>query len=94
MPTLLRIDDHIRTIGAISEEHLAFLRDHLVAEGEGDRDYFVDRDTIVLLVERGADGELLELLRTALGFDDAMDIAWREGEALVERETSEGGPFR
>ena len=92
MPTLLRIDDHIRTIGTIPDEHLEFLRDHLVRESEGDRDYFIDRDTIVVLVEKGAPPSLLELLRNALGPDDGMDIAWRDGDPLVG--SAARGPFR
>jgi hypothetical protein len=94
MPTLLRIDNHIRTIGTISEDDLAFLREHLVAEGESDHDYFVDGDTILLLVERGAPPSLTELLRSALAQDESMDIAWREGGAIVARESGEGSPFR
>jgi hypothetical protein len=93
MPTLLRIDDHIRTIGDVPDEHVEFLRDQLEEESKDDRDYFVDRATIELLADRGAPPGLVDLLTTALGTDDGMDIAWRDGEALVETDRAEG-PFR
>ena len=41
-----------------------------------DDDYYIDRDTLELLSDNGADPELLALLEKAIGDDDSMDIAW------------------
>jgi len=75
MPRLIRIDTG-DTIGEISDKQLAFLVEQLEEEHEEDEDYFIDRDTLELLSDNGADPELLALLEKAIGDDDSMDIAW------------------
>ena len=64
------------SIGEISEKQLAFLVEQLEEEHEEDEDYYIDRDTLELLSDNGADPELLALLEKAIGDDDSMDIAW------------------
>lgn len=75
MPRLTRIDTG-DDIGDITDKQLAFLVEQLEEEHEEDQDYFIDRDTLELLSDNGADPELIALLEKALGDDDSMDIAW------------------
>jgi hypothetical protein len=75
MPRLTRIDNG-NDIGEISDKQLAFLVEQLEEEHEEDQDYFIDRDTLELMSDNGADPELLAMLEKAIGDDDSMDIAW------------------
>lgn len=75
MPRLIRLDTG-DTIGDISDKQLAFLVEQLEEEHDEDEDYFIDRDTLDLLSDNGADPELLALLEKAIGDDDSMDIGW------------------
>jgi hypothetical protein len=75
MPRLIRLDTGDE-IGAINEDQLKFLVAQLEEEHDDDKDYFVDRDTLELLSDNGADPELLALLEKGMGDDDEMDIAW------------------
>jgi hypothetical protein len=75
MPRLIRIDTG-DAIGDITDKQLKFLVEQLEEEHDEDQDYFVDRDTLELLSDNGADPELLALLEKAIGDDDSMDIAW------------------
>jgi processive 1,2-diacylglycerol beta-glucosyltransferase len=93
MPTLLRIDDHIRTIGEISDADVARLRGALEEDSVEDRDYYIDRATIDLLAARGARRELIQILLAALGTDDGMDVEWREGSPRVDAAEPKG-PYR
>ncbi len=75
MPRLVRIDTG-EDIGEITSAQLAFLVEQLEEENEDDQDYFIDRDTLELLSDNGADPELIALLEKAMGDDESMDIAW------------------
>jgi hypothetical protein len=75
MPRLLRIDKEV-DIGEITDKQLAFLVEQLEEEHDEDQDYYIDRDTLELLSDNGADPELLAMLEKAIGDDDSMDIAW------------------
>ena len=75
MPRLMRIDTG-DDIGNISDAQLAFLVAQLEEENDDDKEYFIDRETLELLSDNGADPELLALLEKAMGDDDEMDIAW------------------
>lgn len=75
MPRLTRIDTGAE-IGEITDKQLAFLVEQLEEEHEEDQDYFIDRDTLELMSDNGADPELLAMLEKAIGDDDSMDIAW------------------
>ena len=75
MPRLIRLDTGDE-IGTINDKQLAFLVEHLEEENEDDKDYFIDRDTLELLSDNGAEPELLALLEKGMGDDDQMDIAW------------------
>ena len=75
MPRLIRLDTGDE-IGTINDDQLKFLVEQLEEEHDDDKDYFVDRDTLELLSDNGADPELLALLEKGMGDDDEMDIAW------------------
>jgi hypothetical protein len=72
---LMRIDKEVE-IGEITEKQLAFLVEQLEEEHEEDQDYYIDKDTLELMSDNGADPELLAMLEKAIGDDDSMDIAW------------------
>jgi len=75
VPTLTRIDNG-QTIGEISPEWLDFLVEQLEEEHDEDQDYYIDKETLELLADNGADPELVALLEKAMGDDESMDIAW------------------
>ena len=75
MPKLMRIDTG-NDIGMITDNQLTFLVEQLEEEHDEDQDYYIDRETLELLSDNGADPELLAMLEKALGDDDEMDIAW------------------
>ena len=63
-------------IGQITDEQLQFLIDQLEEEFEEDKDYYINRPTIEMLEERGADPALLRILRNAMGKREDMEIQW------------------
>jgi hypothetical protein len=80
MPRLIRLDSGDE-IGTINAEQLKFLVAQLEEENDDDTNYFIDRETLELLSDNGADPDLLALLEKGLGDDDEMDISWEEGNA-------------
>jgi hypothetical protein len=75
MPRLIRLDNEVE-IGTIDDKQLTFLKEQLEEEADDDTEYFIDRDTLELLSDNGADPELLAMLEKGLAGDDEMDIAW------------------
>ena len=75
MARLIRLDTGDE-IGTIDDKQLQFLVSQLEEEHDDDKDYFIDRDTLELLSDNGADPDLLALLEKGMGDDDEMDIAW------------------
>jgi processive 1,2-diacylglycerol beta-glucosyltransferase len=63
-------------LGTITDAHLQFLVGQLEEESQRDRDYYIDQATLEMFEERGADPELVALLRRALGDRRDMDIRW------------------
>ncbi|MBI1744801.1 galactosyldiacylglycerol synthase [Candidatus Acetothermia bacterium] len=66
-------------LGAITEEQLQFLVDHLEEEFEEDKSYYIDHDTADYLQETGADDELIHLLEKGLltvGDEEGIEIAY------------------
>ena len=64
------------TIGSINEEQLQFLISHMEEESATDQDYYLNRTTLAMLEQRGADIDLMTILRTAMGDRQDMDIRW------------------
>jgi processive 1,2-diacylglycerol beta-glucosyltransferase len=77
MPKLYFVEDE-KLISEISEEQLEFLIENLEEEDSGDRDYFIDKDTLEMLEDAGCDEDLLRHLRHALGDKEEMDIRWAD----------------
>jgi hypothetical protein len=75
MPKLIRLDSE-KEIGEISDAQLKFLVDQLEEEHAEDQDYYIDRETMLLLSDNNCDPELFAMLEKALGNDEEMDIAW------------------
>jgi hypothetical protein len=71
--------DSGQLLGRISEEELQFLIDELEEESSHDSDYYVDADTIEMLVESGAPSSLTTLLRESLRGREGMEIQWSRG---------------
>lgn len=62
-------------LGTVSDADLQVLVDALEEESSEDRDYYINADTIDLLVAKGS-GQLIELLRGALGTGEGVEIRW------------------
>jgi hypothetical protein len=75
MPRLLRLDTGDE-LGTITDVQLKFLVDQLEEEHDDDQNYFINRETLELLSDNGADPELLAVLEKGIGDDDEMNIAW------------------
>ena len=71
--------DTLDLLGTISQEQFQFMQDQLEEESLRDRDYYINAPTIDMFEQRGADAQLLALLRQALGNRDDMEIVWRRG---------------
>lgn len=67
-----------KILGEISKEDLQVLIDALVEETETDTDYYINRQTLEMLKEKGASDSLMALLEKAMGEREDMDIEWIE----------------
>lgn len=63
-------------LGSLSDEQFGFLADRLEEESSSDDDYYLNRATIDILEEEGADSALVALLRQILGSADETEIRW------------------
>lgn len=72
----LKDKDTDRIIGTINEQQLRFLIDQLEEETSDDQDYYINKDTLGMFEQNGIDQELLEILKSALGSREDMEIAW------------------
>jgi hypothetical protein len=64
-------------LGSITDAELKLLVDSFEEESLNDRDYYISRDTIDMLADGRATDHLLELLRTALGDAEGVEIRWQ-----------------
>ena len=76
MPITVFDNDSGADLGTISETQLQFLIDQLEEETSEDQDYYLNPQTLELLAKRGADADLMALLRTAMGDRDGVEIRW------------------
>ena len=66
-------------VGDISDDDFRLMQSALEEEGPEDTDYWIDRDTIDLIAERGASAKLVELLRNAVtGSPDGVEIGFQQ----------------
>jgi hypothetical protein len=63
-------------LGSISEDELQFLIDHLEEEFEEDTDYYLNRVTVEMLKDAGAERALMDILEHALGDGDDVEVVW------------------
>ena len=63
-------------LGSITEADLQVLVDALEEEASDDQDYYIDAATIDVIGDGRATEHLLQLLRTALGEAEGVDIRW------------------
>lgn len=75
MPRLFDASDGI-PLGLISQQDLELLLAQLEETSRGDRDYFIDNDTFLALVEAGASAALLDAIKVALDRNPEADIRW------------------
>jgi HEAT repeat protein len=65
-------------LGNISDEELQFLIDNLEEENLTDVDYYLDRDTIEMLKEKGMGSNLAGIIEKALGDNDSVEILYKK----------------
>ena len=63
-------------LGSITDADLQVLVDALEEESSEDQDYYIDAATIDVIGDGRATDHLLNLLRTALGTAEGIDIRW------------------
>ena len=69
-------------LGTLGGQQFETIAGHLEQESTDDDDYYVDRATIAMLEEDGADRAALDLLRHALGTQQGLDVRWeRRGKS-------------
>lgn len=78
-----------KQVGELTEEQLDFLIEHLEEEWSEDRDYYINRDMVAMLEQRGADSGLLRILTDALGEKDEVDVLWVDTEEDYDDEEEE-----
>jgi hypothetical protein len=65
-------------LGEITEQDLQVLIDALEEESSEDQDYYITPETIAVIGENGgATDHLLNLLRTAVGSSEGVEIRWQ-----------------
>jgi processive 1,2-diacylglycerol beta-glucosyltransferase len=75
----LRDKDSGAFLGAITEAQLQFMIDQLEEESGEDVDYYINQPTLDMFEERGADPQLMSVLRKALGKREDMEFRWSRG---------------
>ena len=63
-------------LGEITEVDLLFMVSQLEEEWAEDHDYYINWPTVDLFESKGASADLLQLLGTALGDREDMEIRW------------------
>jgi hypothetical protein len=74
----LSLKDGGAFLGTVDEADLQLLIDQLEEEDEGDTDYYITAGTIDYLEGQGASPELLEILRSAVGDSEGVEVVWSE----------------
>lgn len=74
----LKNKDTNTVIGTLTPEQFQFLLDRLEEETPDDHDYWLNQAEIEILREQGADPVLIDLLETALGDADDMEVEWEK----------------
>lgn len=75
MPKLYDVSDDL-LLGEIGQDDLDLLVAQLEETSRNDRDYFVNNDTFLALIEAGASASLLDAVKIALDRNPEADIRW------------------
>ena len=65
-------------LGEITDIDLQFLIDNLVEEHLNDIDYYINKEMLETLNEKGASQKLLEIIESAMGSDDNVEIRYEK----------------
>jgi hypothetical protein len=63
-------------LGRIADEDLQFLIDNLEEESLTDTDYYINRETLELLKEKGMSEDFAKLIENAMGGGDEIEIRY------------------
>jgi len=63
-------------LGNVNESDVQCLVDVLEEEDSKDVDYYIDLATVDILEDNGASAALVQMLRTAIGATEGIDIRW------------------
>lgn len=63
-----------RVFGSVTAEQLEFLFDQLEKSTCANTEYHLNKATLEMLMDRGADQELVAALHSALGSQDTMEV--------------------
>jgi hypothetical protein len=63
-------------IGTITEGQLHCLVDQLEEEDSDDQDYWLNRETVEMLRENGADADLVRMLEAAIEGREGFEVEW------------------
>jgi len=63
-------------LGNVNESDVQCLVDVLEEEDSKDVDYYIDLATVDILEDNGASAALVQMLRTAIGAAEGIDIRW------------------
>jgi hypothetical protein len=72
----LKEKDSGRWLGTLTESQLQFLQEQLEEEDQEDQDYWINRATLDLFCDNGADPALVEMLDQAMGDREEIEILW------------------
>ena len=75
MPKLYDKSDD-RLLWQVSQADIDLLVAQLEEESSRDRDYYIDNDTFLALVDAGASSALLDALKSALDLNGEADVRW------------------
>lgn len=65
-----------RYLGRIADEELQFLIDNLEEESLTDTDYYINRETLELLKEKGMSEDFAKLIDNAMGGEEEIEIRY------------------
>lgn len=75
MPKLYDMSNE-QLLGTISQQDLDLLIAQLEETSSKDRDYYVNNDVFLMLVDAGASSTLLDAVKAALALSAEADIRW------------------
>ena len=78
-----------KQVAELTEEQLDFLIEHLEEEWSEDRDYYINKDMLAMLEQRGADSGLIRILQDALGDKEEVEVLWVDTDEDYEEEEEE-----